>query len=146
VRLLDPESSPESFSSAAATLRSFALGRDDLAIEIAFLADYGVPRGPLLAATKAARDSLTADQALIGQDFIREDEFYRLLARHLRAPFYRGELPLSRDGDLARIAKRGIALLEPNASGLTTVLAPRGQTLASCSVASPPEDYRPLVR
>jgi glycosyltransferase XagB len=150
VRLLDPDSSPESFSSAAATLRSFALGRDDLAIEIAFLADYGVPRGPLLAATKAARASLTADQALIGQDFIREDEFYRLLARHLRAPFYCGEFALSRDGDLARIAKRGIALLEPNASGLTTVLAPRGQALAfllgglatrglppSCALTSP---------
>jgi glycosyltransferase XagB len=111
-------------------LWSVANGRDDIAIEIAFLADYGVPRGQLLAATRAARGSVAADQTLIGEGFIREDEFYRLLAHYLRAPFYRGEFALSWDGDLARIAKRGIAPLAPNASGVTTVLAPRGQALA----------------
>jgi glycosyltransferase XagB len=104
----------------------------------------------LLAATWAARGFVTADQALIGEGFIREDEFYRLLAHHLRATFYHGEFALSWDADLARIAKRGIAPLAPNASGLTTVLAPRGHALAfllgglaarglpsSCAITSP---------
>ncbi len=57
-----------------------------IAVEIAFLARYGMPPGPLLAATRAAHDGVTADQALLADGLMREEDFYRLLARHLGAP------------------------------------------------------------
>jgi cellulose synthase/poly-beta-1,6-N-acetylglucosamine synthase-like glycosyltransferase len=120
------------------------------AIEIAFLADYGAPRETLLAATNAACGDVTADRALLGDGHMREDEFYRLLAHYLRAPYYCGEIGLAPCADVANALKRGIAPLAPNVQGLSTVLAPRGHALAfllgalasrglpsSCAITSP---------
>jgi cellulose synthase/poly-beta-1,6-N-acetylglucosamine synthase-like glycosyltransferase len=159
VTAFDPQVPFEAPVWASARLWSASVGRggagaqderDELAIEIAFLADYGVPRDVLLAATKRAHGGVTADQALLGEGHMREEEFYRLLARHLRAPYYRGEIALAPCSDPARAVKRGIAPLAPNARGLRTVLAPRGRALAlllgalvakglpdTCAIASP---------
>jgi cellulose synthase/poly-beta-1,6-N-acetylglucosamine synthase-like glycosyltransferase len=116
-------STPESAPAAA--------GRDDgLAIEIAFLADYGVPYARLLAATRAAHGDVTADQALLAEGDMREEEFYRLLARHLALPYYCGEIAIVECPDPAGATRRGSARLAPNAQGMRFVLAPRGPTLA----------------
>ena len=100
-----------------------------IAAEIAFLASYGVPPGPLLAATRAAHGGVTADQALLAEGPMREDDFYRLLARHLGAPYYRAEMKIGAC-DPAEAVAGGSAPLAPNGEGLRHVLAPRGRALA----------------
>jgi glycosyltransferase XagB len=112
------------------TWRTPAEQDEELAIEIAFLADYGAPRDMLLAASKTADGMVTAEQALFREGAMREEIFYRLLAHRLRAPFYHGEIALAPCPDPARAVRRGIAPLAPNPRGLSTVLAPRGESLA----------------
>jgi hypothetical protein len=107
-----------------------------IAVEIAFLASYGVPPGPLLAATRAAHGAVTADQALLAEGPIREEDFYRLLARHLGAPYYCAEMKIG-PCDPAGTVASGIAPLAPNAEGLRHVLAPRGRALALLLAAAP---------
>ena len=107
-----------------------------VAVEIAFLASYGMPPGPLLAATRAADDGVTADQALLAEGPMREEDFYRLLARHLGAPYYCAEMKIG-PCDPGRAVATGIAPLTPNAQGLRHVLAPRGRALALLLAAAP---------
>ncbi len=107
-----------------------------IAVEIAFLARYGMPPGPLLAATRAAHDGVTADQALLADGLMREEDFYRLLARHLGAPQFRAEMTIA-PCDPAGAVASGIAPLAPNAEGLPHVLAPRGRALALLLAAAP---------
>ncbi|MGA2794141.1 MAG: glycosyltransferase [Roseiarcus sp.] len=107
-----------------------------IAVEIAFLASYGMPPGPLLAATRAAHGGVTADQALVAEGPMREEDFYRLLARHLGAPYYRAEMKIGACDPAGSVAS-GIAPLAPNAAGLRHVLAPRGRTLALLLAAAP---------
>ncbi len=95
-----------------------------------------MPPGPLLAATRAAHDGVTADQALLAEGPMREEDFYRLLARHLGAPYYCAAMKLG-PCDPARAAASGIAPLAPNAQGLRHVLAPRGRALALLLAAAP---------
>jgi len=111
-----------------------------IAVEIAFLASYGMPPGPLLAATSAAHGGVTADQALLAEGPMREEDFYRLLARHLGAPYYRAEMKIGACDPAGSVAS-GIAPLAPNGEGLRHVLAPRGRALALLLAApkrSPP--------
>ena len=107
----------------------FAEREGEVAFEIAFLEKYDVPLALLLAATHAARCGVAADQALLGEGLMREEEFYRLLARHLRAPYYCGEIKIGACRNPAETAVRGMARLAPNALGLRYVLAPRGAAL-----------------
>ena len=104
--------------------------RDSLPIEIAFLADFGAPLGLLQAAARAARCGVTADQALLGEGYMREDDYYRLLARHLGAPYYRHGLEIDRDIDLSTAMATGIAPLSPNAQHFRYLLAPRSAAVA----------------
>ena len=65
-----------------------------LAPEIAFLAAYGVAPGVLLRASEEGeRDGVSAEQALLGEGLLGEDAYYCALARRLRLPYYRGEVP-----------------------------------------------------
>jgi len=108
-----------------------------IAAEIAFLARYGMPPGPLLAATRAAQDGgVTADQALLADGPLREEDFYRLLARCLGAPQFSAEMAIAPCDPSAAVAC-GVAPLAPNAQGLRYVLAPRGRVLASLLAAAP---------
>ena len=60
---------------------------ETVAEEIAFLAEHDVPPALLEVATKAATAAgVSAEQALFGEGLMREEEFYRLLARRLGAP------------------------------------------------------------
>jgi cellulose synthase/poly-beta-1,6-N-acetylglucosamine synthase-like glycosyltransferase len=123
-------SEPGRAASGRRAWRTPAEQDEELAIEIAFLADYGAPRDMLVAASKAADGLVTAEQALFREGAMREEAFYRLLADHLRAPYYRGEIALAPCANPARAVRRGIAPLAPNVRGLSTVLAPRGASLA----------------
>ena len=112
-----------------------------IAAEIAFLARYGMPPGPLLAATRAAHGGVTADQALLADGPMREEDFYRLLARHLGAPEFRAEMTIA-PCDPAEALASGVAPLAPNSRGLRYVAAPRGRALALL-LAAPPKRSPP---
>jgi len=100
-----------------------------IAPEIAFLARYGMPPGPLLAATHAAHEGrVTADQALLADGPLREEDFYHLLARHLGAPQFSSEMAIV-PCDPAGALANGAVRLAANAQGLRYVLAPRGRAL-----------------
>ena len=94
-----------------------------LPLEIGFLAAYGVPPKLLLIAGTAARQlGVTPDQALFGAGF-PEDTFYRLLARHLGAPYLDDPVRLKLSpADLPLAQRAGIAPLVPNPRGLGYVL------------------------
>lgn len=131
---------------APAKLRSTSVGRggaqprieidDEIAIEIAFLADYGISRDTLVAATRAAaRCGVSADQALLGEGYLREEDFYRLLAQHVGLAYYGGEIAIVECANPAEAVMRGSARLAPNAQGLTAVVAPRGRAVAALLAA-----------
>jgi cellulose synthase/poly-beta-1,6-N-acetylglucosamine synthase-like glycosyltransferase len=80
----------------------------------------------LQAALKAARCGASADQALLNEGLMRDEDFYRLLTEHVRAPFYDGEIPIDGNVDPAEAVSSGGAALAPNAAGLRYVTAPRG--------------------
>jgi len=102
--------------------------RGDIAPEIAFLGAYGVGPGTLLQAMRAAEGcGASADEALLAEGLMGHDAYYRALARHLRVPFFAGELAMDRAVDPAHAIASGIAPLRPNDLGLRAVVAPRGR-------------------
>jgi glycosyltransferase XagB len=99
--------------------------------EIAFLALYGGLPHVLMAASEAARRcGVPGDEALLGEGLMHDEVFYALLAKHVKAPFYRGETAVAADVDAARAIASGIAPLAPNEHGLSYLLAPRAQSLS----------------
>ena len=102
----------------------------EIAPEIAFLASQGVGPGLLLQAMRIAeREGVDADAALLGEGLVPEEVYYRALARHLRLPYFCGELPIDDGVDPARAIASGIAPLAPNGLRLRAVVAPRGASV-----------------
>ena len=126
-RLDAPDWAPRRPRTAAARRdwRWLANAGDEIAFEIALLADQGVARASRLAATRAADSKIWADEALLGEGHMREDAFYRLLARHVGLPYYRGDIAIAECRNPAEAAARGSVRLAPNSQGLRAVLAPR---------------------
>jgi glycosyltransferase XagB len=115
-----------------------ALGRSEnvYAPQIAFLSAYGATPATLIAATEAARCGVTSEQALLGEGLMREETYYRALARQLRAPYYCGELAISPDAIPAQAVASGITPLAPNSLGLRVILAPRGEAITMLLAAA----------
>ena len=102
----------------------------ELAPEIAFLAAQGCAPGALLKAAAAARrDGVSAEQALLGEGLIGEEDYYRALARRLRLPFYRGEIPVAQSVEPDPAIACGVAPLAPNRAGLRVIAAPRAAAI-----------------
>ncbi|HLJ71909.1 MAG TPA: glycosyltransferase [Roseiarcus sp.] len=95
--------------------------------EIAFLAHHDVAPGALLfAAFEAGKSGVSADQVLLNEGLMNEDDFYRLLAGHVRAPFYAGEIAIDAAIEPVEAVWSGAAALAPNDARLSHVVAPRG--------------------
>ena len=98
----------------------------ELAPEIAFLAAQECALDVLQQADAAARrDRVSAEQALLGEGLIDEEDYYRALARHLRLPFYRGEIPVAPSVEADPAIACGVAPLAPNRAGFRVIAAPR---------------------
>ena len=97
--------------------------------EIDFLAQYGVAPAILLAATAEEDSGATLDRVLLAGGHMSEESYYRLLARHLRAPYYTGALALAKNLDAVRAVDAGIAPLAPNAENIAYVFAPTGAAI-----------------
>jgi cellulose synthase/poly-beta-1,6-N-acetylglucosamine synthase-like glycosyltransferase len=95
------------------------------AVEIAFLAKYGVPLDVLhYATTLARRQGVSADAALLAEGLVADEVFYRALADHLGVPFLEAgiELPLG----AAVGAERGYVPLRGESDGPRWLFAPVG--------------------
>ena len=102
----------------------------ELAPEIAFLAAQECAPDILRQAEAAARrDGVSAEQALLGEGLIGEETYYRALARRLRLPFYRGEIPVARSVEADPAIACGVAPLAPNRAGLRVIAAPRAMAI-----------------
>ena len=77
----------------------------------------------------ARRDGVSAEQALLGEGLIGEEAYYRALARRLRLPFYRGEIPVARSVEADPAIACGVAPLAPNRAGLRVIAAPRAMAI-----------------
>jgi cellulose synthase/poly-beta-1,6-N-acetylglucosamine synthase-like glycosyltransferase len=73
----------------------------------------------------AARRRIGRANPLLGEGLIGEETYYRALARHLRLPFYRGEIPIARSVEAEPAIACGVAPLAPNRAGLRVIAAPR---------------------
>ena len=102
----------------------------EFAPEIAFLAGQELERAALLQAAAAAeRDGVSAEQALLGEGLLDEEAYYRALARRLRLPFYRGEIPVAQSVEADPAIVYGVAPLAPNRAGLRVIAAPRAAAI-----------------
>lgn len=105
--------------------RIYETARRPAAVEIAFLAHYGVPPEALTYATLRARiDGVSADALLLAENIVAEDVFYRALADHLRVPFLETEATLAPGA--AATAGQGYVPLPENPEGLRWLFAPTG--------------------
>ena len=102
----------------------------DLPPEIAFLAAQGAPLDWLQrSAIAASREGVSAEQALLGEERIDEESYYRALARQLRVPFYRGEIPIAATVEADPAIACGVAPLAANRARLRVAVAPRGAAI-----------------
>jgi glycosyltransferase XagB len=84
-----------------------------------------------MAASEAARRyGVSSDEALLGEGLMHDEAFYAVLARHVKAPFHRGEIAVADEVDPERAIAGGIAPLAQNDAGLSYLVAPRGNSLA----------------
>lgn len=87
------------------------------AVEIAFLANYGVPAEVLNYAMGRARaDGVSADAVLLAENIVNDEFFYRALADHLSVAFLVDEIDLAPGAALT--AEQGYVPLIENAEGL----------------------------
>jgi hypothetical protein len=63
--------------------------------ELAFLPAAGFSSEQLLDAVGAAPKTIRPVEALLSEGIIREEAYYRALARHLGCQYYRGEPPFA---------------------------------------------------
>jgi cellulose synthase/poly-beta-1,6-N-acetylglucosamine synthase-like glycosyltransferase len=104
-------------------------GASSLPAELEFLARQGASPEELLEAIGAAPKGVRPVDSLLGEGIVREEDYYRALARHLGCEFYSGQSPFSTDFDAARGLRCGVAPLEWRSQGARAVIAPRAQSV-----------------
>jgi hypothetical protein len=103
---------------------------DALPLEIAFLANHGVDRDRLTRAAEIARRcQVDADTALLGEDFVSDEQFHRCLAEHLKLPYSPRGLAVDEGSNVQAAISTGYIALKPNDLGLRALIAPRGEGL-----------------
>ncbi|MGD9544652.1 MAG: glycosyltransferase [Methylocystis sp.] len=114
-----------------------------LPVEIAFLADHGVPEEVLrFAATTARRHGVCADEALLAERLVSEDVFYRALAKHLDVEFADEAIDLCPSG--LATAGLGYARIRDSSSGFLWLFAPSGGGVSRLMNARRASRGRPL--
>ncbi len=97
--------------------------RTALPPEIAFLLAHGVPGAVLREGARiAARTGVPADEAILKNGFLGEDEFYRALAREIGAPFAAAPMVSA----LAQYPESIMSGLAPSEHSRDFIVAPRG--------------------
>jgi hypothetical protein len=112
-----------------------ARGRADLRVprlppELAFLPAVGFSSEQLLDAVGAAPSAIHPVDALLSEGIVREEAYYRALARHLGCHYYRGEPPFARGFDAIKGLRCGVAPLDSRRGGPRAVIAPRAESVS----------------
>ncbi len=97
--------------------------------ELAFLPAAGFSSEQLLDAVGAAPRTIRPVDALLSEGIIREEAYYRALARHLGCQYYRGEPPFARSFDAIKGLRCGVAPLDSRGEGPRAVIAPRAESV-----------------
>ena len=102
-----------------------------LPVEIAFLSRYGVAPARLReAAASAQRLGVSPARQVIAAGLLRQQDYYRALARELDLPFHAGRLPLRPGGGYGAILREGMATVEAGPGRrFRFALAPEGRAL-----------------
>lgn len=102
-----------------------------LPVEIAFLAQYGVPPSALTEVARVAeRIGVDPSRQVIVSGLISETGFYRALAETLGLRFLQSPPPLRAGGDIAATLRQGMAQIRDDTRGpFSFVLAPTGAAL-----------------
>ncbi|WP_457796063.1 glycosyltransferase [Methylocystis sp. S23] len=112
-------------------------------VEIAFLANYGVPVEALhYAASVARRQGVSADAVLIAEGVVAEEIFYRALADHLRVDYLDSDIALA-PGAFAT-ASAGYVRLRDEKDGLRWLFAPAGTEIFRLMSVARAAKGRPL--
>ena len=98
--------------------------------ELAFLPAAGFSSEQLLDAIGAAPRAIHPVDALLSEGIIREEAYYRALARHLGCQYYRGEPPFARSFDAIKGLRCGVAPLDSRGEGPQAVIAPRAESVS----------------
>lgn len=97
--------------------------------ELAFLPAAGFSSEQLLDAVGAAPKAIRPVDALLSEGIIREEAYYRALAKHLGCQYYRGEPPFAGSFDAIKGLRCGVAPLDSRGEGPRAVIAPRAQSV-----------------
>jgi len=97
--------------------------------ELAFLPAAGFSSEQLLDAVGAAPRTIRPVDALLSEGIIREEAYYRALARHLGCQYYWGEPPFARSFDAIKGLRCGVAPLDSRGEGPRAVIAPRAESV-----------------
>ncbi|ARN80658.1 glycosyltransferase family 2 protein [Methylocystis bryophila] len=102
----------------------------ELPAEIAFLLDFGVPRGVLQQGARLARrHGVFADEALLSEGLVDDEVFYRALAQRLGLPFLTSGFTIEPGSDFRLCARRGYARLAGQGGRPAWVCAPQGEAI-----------------
>jgi hypothetical protein len=112
-------------------------------VEIAFLLDHGVPEQALqFAAATARRQGVCADEALVAEGLVSEDEFYRALAKHLQVDFIDSPIEVCPSG--ISTAECGYARVREASKGFLWLFSPSGSGVFRLMSARRAAKGRPL--
>jgi len=106
-----------------------AFGRT-LPPELAFLAQQGLPPEAVSRVFAAIGGGAATLHALLAEGVIREESYYRALARHLGCEYYSGEPWIADSLDVMRALQSGVAPVDGSGGGPRAVIAPRLESVA----------------
>ncbi|HTR14951.1 MAG TPA: glycosyltransferase [Roseiarcus sp.] len=99
--------------------------------ELAFLAQQGLSPEAVSRVFAAVGGGAATLHALLAEGVVREESYYRALARHLGCEYYSGEPWIPEGLDVVRAMQTGVAPLAWSGRGPRAVIAPRPQSVAS---------------
>jgi len=99
--------------------------------ELAFVARQGLPPEAISRIAAATGEGAATLHALLAEGVLREDNYYRALARHLGCEYYSGEPGIAEGVDIIRAMQSGVAPLDWSGLGPRAVIAPQPRSIAS---------------
>ena len=92
----------------------------------------------------ARRQGVSADAALLAEELVEEESFYRALAAYLKVDFLEGAFQIVPPQDAAIAAEEGYVRLAENPAGVKWLFAPTGASIRHIIGAARGENSRPL--
>jgi len=98
--------------------------------ELAVVAQLGLPPEAISRVFAAAGGGASTLDALLAEGVLREDGYYRALARQLGCEYYSGDNRIAEGVNIVKAMQSGVAALEWSGQGPRAVIAPRPPSVA----------------